>query len=242
VLALKATRERQTDGLPPVPSPAQSGRYKQQTRANQSQSRQRQPGRPFEIERSRQEATPVSAARLAAEAAFASPQFNSVQNYQAQITVRRARVVAQAEAPETQAIGETPADVRKGPRIFRVLATPTDHAVAAESAPERERLRAVTPEPVLSKRRRRNVESNKQPGPVVVVLHQQPSPKPSKPVAVAPKTKAGATGLDAVDPIWAEIQKAQSFRFMDDGTGAQWQRLSQRADDLLKQLRGQRRK
>jgi hypothetical protein len=223
----------------------QSARTTHQAFANKTQRRQPQYGRPFGTEAHRPEVAPISAARLAAEAAFSSPQFSSIQNQQAQITVRRARILTHAEAPVAEGRSGTEAAVRKDPRVFRIATTPTLQALPAEPAPDSERGPVANVLTIQRRPRKRNFEANKRPGPVVVLVQQQPAlqPKPQPPeqAVEAMDSQTLTTSLDRFTPIMAAIQKAQSFRFMDDGTAPQWQRLSQRADELLTQLRGRTR-
>ncbi len=217
----------------------QLGRNKHYAKAKQPHRQPGRPARPFEIDRNRPDAPPVSAARLAAEAAFASPPFSVPQNSQAQITVRRARVIDPAEAASAGSLGGAPALAPKAPRVFRIETARSLETVPAERARAfwADDLHLNTPS-APAKRRKRRLEDNQRPGPVVVVVQQPPAPRAPKPsVQAAPKLQAWAVHSNRLAAQPAAAQEARSFVFIDDAMAAQWQRLSQRADELRKAVR-----
>ncbi len=165
-------------------------------------------------------AAPLSAARLEAEAAFAAPQLRLTPAIQAQVTVRRTRLLV---VPEKEVAGDAPAaePAAKSPRVFRVEA-----AHSAESA-----LAGPALQPPVTKRRRR-AAVGKAPGEVFHVVRAQPA---------VPALAFLVAELASVAPVLDLIRRAQSLWFIDDRLAKDWQRLSKRADVLLAQLRGHRR-
>ena len=190
-------------------------------------------------------AASVSAARLAAEAAFAAPTFQPTAHTPALVTVRRARlgmVARQADGDDARPTSGTPpsshpasddrsfADVMgKAPRVFRL-----ETARSASTAPA-----AVATLPVVAKRQRRTAP-DKRPGQVLHVVHMQPQP-PQPPMATtaAARPLTLLAALARVAPVLDAIQHAQSFSLLDERFEQAWQRLLKQADQLLAQLRSQ---
>lgn len=190
-----------------------------------------------------QDQAPPSAARLAAEAAFAGPASRVIQNVQTQITLRRARSIVRAEQPAevSTAVAEQPA--AKGSRVFRIDSARGHASVPTEQAPQARPDQKTDTPPLLPKTRRRRAPEQR-PGPVVLVVQKPATPRPlfaTAAVPPAPTSKTLAARLDQVTPVLAAIEKAQSFHFVDSRFENQYQRLSDQADLLLNQLKGHRR-
>ena len=185
----------------------------------------------------------MSAARLAAEAAFAAPPPPSASPEQVQVTVRRTRLTA--PVAELAAVDNTHPAVeptRKAPRVFTLE--------AAQAPRQPDALLGVQPLPLPlppaasirsdspaadAKARSRRIAIDKRPGPVLHVLHSVPPQ--TRPAELAPPRLATLIDeLARVGPVLESIAQAQSFRFMDDRFAKEWQQLSQRADDLLMKL------
>ncbi len=214
-----AAREPQTNGQTTV----QFGHRTQNPAANRTFDKRARPLGPFDADRDLAAKAPISAARLAAEAAFGAPPFQPTPASQAQITVRRARygVVAQQPVADAVAVAEL---TGKGPRVFRVepaFAVATTAAVATASA-------APT--------RRRRSSPDKQPGQVVHVVHLQPA-RPEAPAPAAPLADSLVAALARVAPVLESIQRAQSFHFIDDRFDPAWRRLSKQAEELLNEVK-----
>lgn len=185
---------------------------------------------------------PMSAARLAAEAAFAAP--NSAQPTAAaaaSVVLRRSRLVAgQGPAAQHEAAAHeaaaTHAAAGKNARVFRVQATPTNPfspeaaAGAADAEPS-----APTPKPPT---RARRVGSDKRPGPVLMLVQA--------PVAVAavvelptPPLEDLLTQLNLAGQLLQAAERAQSFRLDTDSCAKEWQQLSHKIDSLREDIRSQ---
>ena len=194
----------------------------------------------------------MSAARMAAEAAFAAPQFSLGPNFKAQITVRRARVPASAQPAAAEPSPPTDEPIGKRPRVFKVEAARDHHTLQAEPAPGTPVNLADHRQADTPKQRKRRPADHKRPGPVVLV-HSPPPPlpfqliqliqplQPSKPHKAAPRSEALLAGLEKITPTLAAIEQAQSYWFIDNRFDSHYQRLSKQADELLKQLRNRRR-
>ena len=184
-----------------------------------------------DLQQSKPAAAPTSAARLAAEAAFAAPdKLPEIGSTPAQVTVRRAKLavwarpVPAADAPPAAEL------VGKAPRVFRLQAA---QAPAPAPAPA-----GVSPLPAAARRQRR-VAADKRPGQVLHVVHIQT--RPAEVAAVAARSAALAVELARLAPVREAIQRAQSFCFIDERVEQKWQRLSAQAKLLLVQLQAGRR-
>lgn len=186
-----------------------------------------------------QDQAPPSAARLAAEAAFAGPTFSLIQNGQTQITVRRARSFARAERPAEVSPAAAEQPVAKGPRVFRIDSARVHATVSAEAALQPPPVQITDTQPLTPKNRRRRAQEQRS-GPVVLV--QVPA-KPPTATAASPalRSKILVAGLARVTPILAAIEEAQAFQFIDNRFESHYQRLSRQADLLLNQLKSHRR-
>ena len=180
---------------------------------------------------------PKSAARLAAEAAFeAQPQPALPPPAPAQVTLRRSRLGAgpdEGAGAPGQASGALPAP-DAGPRVFRVVAAqPAPLSSPAPLSPGLE----TEPAPVAAPRKRR-VRAERRPSAVVVVQ------------AAAPRARQAAFTNEVAplqpEDLRAELQRAgallemaeraQAFRINPHAFERDWERLSRRADQLLKEL------
>lgn len=170
-----------------------------------------------------------SAARLAAEAAFAGPTFSVIRNGQTQVTVRRARNLARLERPAQVSPPAAEHPVAKGPRVFRIDSARVHTSAPTEPAPQHQPGQTTDTQALPPKTRRRRAPEQR-PGPVVRVV---PAP--------APKSRTLVASLAQVTPILTAIEKAQLLQFIDSSFEGHYQRLSRQADVLLKQLKGRRR-
>lgn len=164
----------------------------------------------------------MSAARLAAEAAFGAPLQALQPVLQAQVTVRKARQLDPADEPAAlapaPAEGATEASA-KAPRIFRVdavrLSDPEDprlvEASDASQVPGSHDMPAVP--------RRRHRSPDKRPGPVLHVV------------------QAAAAPAQTLEPM---APAEGSFTIVDPRFAAEWQRLSRLVDGLQRDLRARR--
>lgn len=181
-----------------------------------------------------------SAARLAAEAAFACPQVSASPSHPAQVSVRRMRSASLTvtPAPEGQAVIASK-QLTKEPRVFRldaVLTPPSLELLAAlpamaEAAPHSAILAAQTHDQAVSHR----IASDKRPGPVRHVIHALPEllvDQRGDPEARQPQLRMLMAELQAVSPDLAIIAQAQAFSLVDERLAREWQRLSRQLDEL----------
>lgn len=182
----------------------------------------------------------MSAARLAAEAAFAGPRDPATPANPAQVIVRRdRRADPAAERPAGTGAGNVtsdnanaaPADAGKGPRVFRVegVRSPAPHDMPPADT-------AVTG--VVQRSRR--IATDRRPGPVMHQVHATP----------LPQRAAGdsATALDLLRSRLADVGQllravahAQSLQFVDERFDLEWQQLSRKADGIRQDLQALRR-
>jgi len=225
------------------------GHRNQNAPSNKSHRGRAQP-RPAPHPDSGRSAAPMSAARLAAEAAFAGPRLALAPPPPAQVVVRRARLAADAVEPVAKQpgdIGNSPAPdpVGKGPRVFRIQAaqgmTAQDAAAtnAHQARVQRSSMPADGPAAGVGPRSRR-IGSDKRPGPVLHKVH-------TLPVLQRPD-EGSATELDrlrarlaAVGQLLSTIGAAPSFQAVDEHFALEWQRLSLKADDIQRDLLALRR-
>jgi hypothetical protein len=178
-------------------------------------------------------AAPMSAARLAAEAAFAGAQVHTLPLAPTQITTRRNRLALLA-APDAADEDSAAADgTEKRPRVFRVAAA----APVPAPAPVPATAQAIgVGETTRHAARPRRLRSDKRSGPILQVL----SPLPARPPEPAPSRSDWhllRLELDRVGQTLQAIQTLVSWRIVDDRLADEWQRMSRQADELLVQLR-----
>lgn len=176
----------------------------------------------------------LGAARLAAGAAFAAPQYLPSPTSQALITVRKARLGVLALQPAADVPGPVTVPAAKNPRVFRVDAagSAASPAEVQPHRPTRESQPAVALTSISTLRR--CVTAKKRPRPVLHVVHAsplRPEPNPAEP----PLDTLIAT-LASVTPILESIQRAQGFWFVSDFTAAKWEEVWARADELRRGL------
>ncbi len=187
------------------------------------------------------DATPMSAARLAAEAAFGPAPLlaEAPQPIQAQVVVRRGR--AAALTPAAAAVDEAGVDpsapfAAKGPRVFRVEAAAMPVAMLTEPVPSPVAANSSGSAAALApKGRLRRATADQRPGPVLHVVHTLPP----RPAASPPLLPVGALAarLALVEPVLAEIRRAQALLFVDHSQAGEWQRLGRVADAIRLALR-----
>jgi hypothetical protein len=196
----------------------------------------------------------MSAARQAAEAAFAAPELRPPQPGEVQITVRRARgaEIPQSEPglkPERQA---TPCSsdaplAAKGPRVFRIetLQTPRSQEApaAVNTLAHEDALRDHPPKPPTTSKRRRRA-THMQPGPVLHVVHTlavrsepEPEPEPTR-----PRLDLMAAELAQIGKVLDQAKHAESLQFIAPGFGRVWDRLGRRVQQLQHDIHMQTRR
>lgn len=182
-----------------------------------------------------------SAARLAAEAAFALPQVYPLPQQPAQVSVRRNRSAGLAVAPVTEGNLELNTEQpAKSSRVFRIEAAPMPQSIAAsfaasstttEASTHNDVLAAQTPEQPNSRR----IASDKLPRPVMHFIHTMPDLQPERqPDADKPQPRLGAliAKLQGVTPDLEMIARAQTFSLVDRRLTREWLRLSRQIDEL----------
>lgn len=176
----------------------------------------------------------MSAARLAAEAAFAGPRDSATPANPAQVIVRRDR---RADPAAARPIGtgdntnSAPADAGKGPRVFRVegVRSPAPHDMPPADP-------AVTG--VVQRSRR--IATDRRPGPVLHQVHATPLPQR----AAGPWASALdllRSRLADVGQLLRAVAHAQSLQFVDERFDLEWQQLSRKADGIRQDLQALRR-
>lgn len=182
---------------------------------------------------------PMSAARQAAEAAFAAPVQRAPQISEALVTVRKSRhaVAMEGHAAAEVALAETESGQRT-PRVFRVGPPPATDT--GDAKPVSEPMLQGTPRSNVEtasrsppRPRRRNGE--KRPGPVLHVVHSQMEPSAAR--VVEPRLDELMAELTAVGPVLHTTHTAGSLLLVEKRFAADWQRLAQRVDALRKELR-----
>lgn len=165
----------------------------------------------------------MSAARRAAEAAFAGATRQPAPSRETKVIVRSARLVRRAETPQvTDGMSAPTQPASRAPRVFRIDgtgATFQPEVPATEAAP-----------------RSRRVASDRRPGPVLHVVHAVP-PSPDVASMTVAQLKTVIAELALVEPVLALIQRAQAFRAIDDRFAREWLRLARRADAIQGKLR-----
>jgi hypothetical protein len=198
---------------------------------------------PDTIDRS---AATKSAARLAAEAAFAPPRLSPLPQPAGQVIVRRTRSTSLVAEPAPEdAAGSANEQRTKGSRVFRVESEPTSKSAekaaeglsaAAAALPHGANVAGPPPAPLNSHR----IASNKRPGPVMHVICALPD-RPPEAEPQQPQLSQLILDLQRVTPVLELIARAQTFSLVDERLVREWRRLSRQADDIhtsiLAQLR-----
>jgi hypothetical protein len=173
---------------------------------------------------------PMSAARLAAEAAFSAPPSPATAtDAPAQVTLRKSRWVL---GTDELAAGNTNGDAAgnaagaasagKSARVFRVNAEP----VAVVNRVH-ETASAVP--------RTRRLDADKRPGPVVHLVQALPA-REAVALMPAPSPQAMRAELHQVGLLLQAAERASALRFDVDSPAQEWQRLSQKIDSLQRDL------
>ncbi len=185
-----------------------------------------------------------SAARLAAEAAFAAPQVRSLAQPSAQVIVRRTRSASLAVEPTPEASHRPTIELTaKSARVFRVEAAPTSQSVEPGSATLPPKTEGSTRSGSLPAQARaiphpRRIGTDKRPGPV---LHVVPAPSEPRREAEVPQPRLAllTAELDRVTPVLETIARAQAFSLVDERFAREWMRLSRKVERLHAQIRAQ---
>jgi hypothetical protein len=175
---------------------------------------------------------PMSAARLAAEAAFAeAPRPPAPPAVAAQVILRRSRLAgATGEPAANERPSEAPASAEKGARVFRVH-TP---AAAAPLAPPAHVVADAALPPVVP--RARKARADQRPGPVVVVLQAAPAPVAPPPEPPPARLEDLLAELHRAGDVLAVAERAQAFRVEPEGGTREWHQLAQKIERLKKSL------
>ena len=164
-----------------------------------------------------------SAARLAAEAAFSTVAQPRPPAGQPRVVVRKARGLVPTPGPsEPLVAAAAPGESGdRGSRVFRV-----ETARQPDAAPPAEALAAAAGVDALAptRPRRRRATADKQPGPVLQVFSATARYEPLR------------VALAGLEPVFASIRQAQSQPLTDDTHADAWQRLSQGAGEIGKQI------
>jgi hypothetical protein len=184
------------------------------------------------------DAAPMSAARLAAEAAFAPAPVHDAPPLllPAQVVVRRARgaPLTLAAAAATDSAGPSAASSTKGPRVFRVEAAASPIALADDHPRWPATTNGHDGVAHMPTSRPRRTAADKRPGPVLHVVHALPA-RP-EPAPQAQRLDELTVQLARLEPVLADIRRAQAFRLVDESCAREWQRLSGVADDIRRAL------
>lgn len=179
-----------------------------------------------------QGAAPKSAARLAAEAAFALPETSAWPQQPAQVSVRRARFASLVQPPSPEGEdGPTTELAIKGSRVFRVEAEAAAPVVNTLDP-------ALPPAPSPAHPTERRIASDKRPGPVSHVVHALPERQPE---AATLQRRLGLLwgDLQGVMPDLGLIAHAQAFSLVDEHLTDEWLHLSEQVDALHAQIQNQ---
>jgi hypothetical protein len=181
----------------------------------------------------------MSAARQAAEAAFATPELRPPPTLEVQITVRRTR---EAPAPKLETPQSSPdaPSVSRGSRVFRIESAQTaglPEAVSATNALlHEESLRNHGPSPRTAAPLSRAVD-NRRPGPVLHLV--QTLDAPSEPEQTRPRLDLLAAELARVGTVLDEIKQAQSLKFVANPFAREWERLWRVAAEIRQDIKTQ---
>jgi hypothetical protein len=207
------------------------------------------------------DATPMSAARLAAEAAFGPAPFATAQppSLLAQVTVRRARGTPMAPVAAPAAMAEDGANVfnsasnsatnsATNPATNPATDSAADSAITKsprvfriEAAPAPDTLAPDSLVLQAASNGHDGAAHQRLSGPRRAASDKRPGPVLHVVHALPPRHEPPAQPLrlDAlsillarVDPVLTEIKRAQAFQFVDDSLGGEWQRLARVADGI----------
>ena len=223
------------------PTTMQIGDRLQHASSKNSLRQRRQPLAAFEPNVKDTDPAPKSAARLAAEAAFAAPVFNAAPTAQTQITIRRTRAAEPFRRAQTDG-DTTPASpmTRQGPRVFRVQAAQTVQPAQPANLPASFEGRSLADmrsgdhADIQTVPPTRCMTASRRPGPVVHLVHPvsnrcEPDQGNEHVPEVEPEIETEINAHKA-QPQWAaltaelariglvleQIKRAQSFKLIDD--------------------------
>ena len=189
-----------------------------------------------------------SAARLAAEAAFATPVLHAARPTLTQVTVRRTRAVQPIRREEVDD-GNAPSSekTRQAPRVFRVVASQTGQPSQPEKLSPAFDRRLVTDSPSVDRTtkqlaaRTRRVITSKHTGPAVHEV--QPMSNRIQPEHEAenehPQWRTLSAELARVGLVLDQIKRAQSFKIIDDNIAVQWRRITRQIHLLRLEIQAQ---
>jgi hypothetical protein len=182
----------------------------------------------------------MSAARLAAEAAFAAPQYQPPPTAQAQITVRRMRP---RDLPSVVAASDSTAAAEsqtKGPRVFRLTAAKPSPLVGVQPNPSTSKQASVVDrdgDKLRPHSRPRRQAAYKKPGPVLHVVHTLPArPEPQDKV---PHFDSLAAQVQHIGVLLETAKRASKFRIVETSSTQEWQRLAKIASDIRREIKTQ---
>lgn len=222
--------------------PLQHGRRIQNSATNKAPGHRAQALLAFGADADDLAAATRSAARLAAEAAFAAPQVRSLPQTSAQVIVRRTRSASLAGKPKPEAgDGPTIETAARGARVFRVEAAPTSRSARAGIAVEPSPTEASThssslPVHAPASPNGRRIAADKRPGPVSHVI-LAPSEREREAEAPQPRLDLLLGELERVTPVLEFIARAQAFSLVNERIAREWLRLSRKVDKLHEQIR-----
>lgn len=174
----------------------------------------------------------MSAARLAAEAAFAGPRDPAPPAHLAQVIVRRDRLADPAgERPADTGAGVAPDAAAKGPRVF--LVEGVRNPAPNDGPPADTAMTGAVP-------RSRRIASDRRPGPVLHRVHATPLPQ-RPPEGSAAVLDVLRSRLADLGQLLLAVERAQSFQFVDQRFELEWQRLSRKAHGIRQELQALRR-
>jgi hypothetical protein len=224
------------------------------------QSQRPRPAQAFSLDAPAPDSAPKSAARLAAEAAFAAPEFRAEEQQAVPITTRQVRwtdAPGHAEGPEPDQQQQSQQDqapeanpqpfesdpntppAARAPRVFRVETTPkppSDDALAAATAlPSEDALqnRGGT-SPFAPKTRRK--ASHRQPGPVVHVVHAPAVQNEAE--EDRPRLDLMRAELARIAAVLDEAKRAESLQFVAPNFAWEWERIWRKGEGICRDIKG----
>jgi hypothetical protein len=210
----------------------------QHTEVSKPQRRSAKPPTAFHSDASNQPAAAMSPARLAAEAAFATPALYTESPSQAQVTVRKGRMRVGA-APAQPASDRSAEPALGRARVFRVEALRTTSGLpeSVASLPGGLPAQAAISDTAPVPRERPHQATAKRPGPVTHVVLASPAIRETP--AAEPTLDTMEAELSGVGQMLEAAQQARSLEIVDRRMDALWQELSRQADDILRDIQAQ---
>ncbi len=229
-------------------------RQHSQQKKRPPQSQQPRPAPSFSLDAPAPDSAPKSAARLAAEAAFAAPDLRPEEAPVVPITTRQVRwtdaaTPAEGPAPDQQQQSQqdqapeanrqplenepnTP-PVARAPRVFRIEATPKppsdDAPAAATASPSADPLQGLGAASPFPPRTRRKA-SHRQPGPVVHVVHAPVVQ--NEPEGERPRLDLMRAELARIGAVLDEAKLAESLQFVAPNFAWEWERIWRKGEGI----------